>query len=140
MKNRVIAANHLEQEISVSKKVFQQGKSALSSLLWFVANEAQLMRAHVPSVVVSFVQNERYTLYQIDVIHLLIFDKDRIFFLSWTIFLTQNLLPVSSFSTLSSITNKTRAHISFFLNKSAAIMSISFDFGVIIIFLFGLIF
>ena len=47
---------------------------------------------------------------------------------------------VSSLSTLSGITNKTRAHISFFLNESAAIMSISFDFGTMIIFLFGLIF
>ena len=95
------------------------------------------MKANVRSIVVSFVQNERNTLYQIDVIHLLICDKDRIFFLSWKIFLTQNLLPVSSFSTLSSITNKARAHI---LNESAAIMSFSFDFGAIIIFLFGLIF
>ena len=46
----------------------------------------------------------------------------------------ENLLLVSSFSTLSSITNKARAHIFFFLNESAAIMSISFDFGAIIIF------
>ena len=84
------------------------------------------MKANVQSVVVSFVQNERNTLYQ--------------FFLSWKIFLTQNLLPVSSFSTLSSITNKARAHIFFFLNESAAIMSISFDFGAIIIYFFGLIF
>ena len=74
MKNRVIAANHLKQEISVSKRVFQQGK------LLFVTNEVQLMKAKVQSVVVSFVQNERNTLYQIDVIHLLICDKDRIFF------------------------------------------------------------
>ena len=80
MKNRVIAANHLKQEISVSKRVFQQGKSALSFLLLFVANEVQLMKANVQSVVVSFVQNERNTLHQIDVIHLLIFDKDCIFF------------------------------------------------------------
>ena len=80
MKTRVIAANHLKQEMSVSKRVFQQGKSALSFLLLFVASEVQLMKANVQSVVVSFVQNERNTLYQIDVIHLLICDKDRIFF------------------------------------------------------------
>ena len=43
-------------------------------------NEVQIMKANVQSVVVSFVQNERNTLYQIDVIHLLICDKDRIFF------------------------------------------------------------
>ena len=138
MKNRVIAANHLKQEISASKPIFQQGKSALSFSLLFVANEVQLMKANIQSVVESFVQNARNALYQIDVIHLLICDKDRIFFLSWKIFLTQNLLPVSSFSTFSSITNKARAHIFFFLNESAAIMSISFDFGAIIIFLFGL--
>ena len=36
------------------------------------------MKANVRSVVVSFVQNERNTFYQ--VIHLLICDKDRIFF------------------------------------------------------------
>ena len=98
------------------------------------------MKANVQSVVVSFAQNERNTLYQIDVIHQLICDKDRIFFLSWKIFVTQNLLPVSSFSTLSSITSEARVRIFFFLNESAAIMSISVDFGAIIIFLFGLIF
>ena len=43
------------------------------------------------------------------------------------------------FSTLSSITNKARALIFFFLNESVS-LSISFDFGAIIIFLFGLIF
>ena len=138
MKNRLIAANHLKQEISVSKPVFQQGKSALSFLL-FVANEVQLMKANVQSVVVSFAQNERNTLYQIDVIHLLICDKEHIFFFLGRSFSPKNLLPVSSFSTLSSITNKARAHIFFFLNKSVTIMSISFDFGAII-FLFGLIF
>ena len=37
------------------------------------------MKANVQSVVVSFVQNERNTLSEIDVIHLLICDKDRIF-------------------------------------------------------------
>ena len=42
-----------------------------------------------------------------------------------------DLLPVSSFSTLSSITIKARAHIFFFYNESAAIMSICFDFGAI---------
>ena len=47
---------------------------------------------------------------------------------------------VSLLSTLLSITNKARAHIFFFLNEKAAIMSISFDFSAIIIFLFGLIF
>ena len=44
------------------------------------------------------------------------------------------------FSTLSNITNKGRADIFLFLNNSATIMSISFDFGAMIIFLFGLIF
>ena len=43
-------------------------------------NEFQLMKAKVQSIVVSFVQNERNTLYRIDVIHLLICDKDRILF------------------------------------------------------------
>ena len=38
------------------------------------------MKANVQSVVVSFVQNKRNMLYQIDVIHLLICDKDHIFF------------------------------------------------------------
>ena len=80
--------------------LLQIAKSALLFLLLFVANEVQLMKANVQSVVVSFVQNEsvvvsfvqnesvvvsfvqngRNTLYQIDVMHLLICDKDRIFF------------------------------------------------------------
>ena len=70
--------------------MLQIGKSALSFLLLFVENEVQLMKANVQSVVVSFVQNEsivvsfvqneRSTLYQIDLIHLLICDRDRIFF------------------------------------------------------------
>ena len=97
------------------------------------------MKATVQSVVVSFVQNERNTLYQIDVTHLLICDKGSIFFLGRS-FSPTDLLPVSSFSTLSSITIKARAHIFFFFNESAAIMSSCFDFGAIIIFLFGLIF
>ena len=89
------------------------------------------MKANVQSVVMSFVQNGRNTLYEIDVIHLLILIKT-VFFLSWKIFLTQNLLPASSFSILSSITNKARKHIFFVLDESAAIISISFDFGAII--------
>ena len=65
---------------SVQKRVFQQGKPAHWFFLMFVANEVQLMKANVQSVVVSFVQNERNILCQKDVIHLLICDKDRIFF------------------------------------------------------------
>ena len=119
----------------MSKRAFQQGNSALSFLLLFIANEVQLMKANVQSVVVSFVQNERDTLYQIDVIDLLICDKDRIFF-----FLGRSFSPKIFCLCLHSPLCQARAHIFFFLNESAAIMSISFDFGAIIIFLFGLIF
>ena len=48
----------------LTSRVFQQGKSALSFLFLFVANEIQLMKANVQSVVVSFVQSERNSLYK----------------------------------------------------------------------------
>ena len=49
-------------------------------LLLFFANEVQSIKVNVQSVWVPFVQNERNTLYQRDIIHSLIFDKDRVFF------------------------------------------------------------
>ena len=53
--------------------------------------------------------------------------REHFFSVGWTVLYTKE-------------TAKAGAHIFFFLNESAAIMSISFDFGAIIIFLFGLIF
>ena len=90
-------------------------------------------------VVVSFVQNERNTRYQIDVIHLLICDKDRIFlFFSFS----PEIFCLFLHSPLFQALLIKLEHIFFiFLDESAAaVMSISFDFGAIIIFLFGLIF
>ena len=62
------------------QKILICSMNRYKSFLLFVANEVQLMKANVQSVVVSFVQNERNTFYQIGVIHLLICGKDRIFF------------------------------------------------------------
>ena len=57
---------------------FIQNESVVVS---FVQNESVVVSfVQNESVVVSFVQSERNTLYQIDVIQLLICDKDRIFF------------------------------------------------------------
>ena len=80
MKNRVLTVSHLKQEISVSKSVSKQQKSAVLFLLMLVANELQPMKVNVQCIGVSFVQNERNTLYHRDEIYSLICDKDRISF------------------------------------------------------------
>ena len=76
----MIDVSHLEQEISVSKSVSQKQKLVLPFLLLFVANEIRPMKVNVQNVGMSFVQNERNTLYQRDIIHSLIYDKDRVSF------------------------------------------------------------
>ena len=140
MKSRVIAANHLKQgNLSVKTSLSAEEIGSLIFVVvrckWGLINERKCSKR----CGAIRTKRKKYSLLNRRNSSVNMWQRPY-YFLPWKILLPQNLQPVSLFFTLSSITNKARAYIFFFLNESAAIMSVSFDFGAIIIYLFGLIF